>query len=528
MKTKQLIKYSAGAAWLVASLSVDATTITIVNADGANEGFNDTAAASPIGGNPGTTLGAQRLKVFEQAAAVWASRIHSDVEIKVEAKFDPLSCSSNSAVLGSAGANTVHRDFQGAPVRATWYPQALANSIAGTDLSASNPDLGATFNSAIDNNNNCLININWYLGLDGNAGNHIDLLDVVIHEIGHGLGFASYVNEDNGTPFLNYLDIYSINLEDHSTGRNWDQMTNTQRTISAVDSGDLHFNGAYVSSSHGGHAPMYAPNPVRPGSSVSHFDTSMNPDELMEPFIAQAPIHNPGLAQEVMLDLGWALANQPGNTAPEVSIDSPLTGQEFNEGEGVTLQGSANDAQDSLSPLLIWSSDRDGDLGSGSPQTVSDLSPGSHLITATATDSEGVSATDQVSITILTTAAVTPIAPSAVTATDQGNGSAMVTWTDRSNNETRFDIVRESPHKKRKNVWVGSTLVGSVGADVTSITDASGAGTFRYCVSASNTAGSSTSVCSETVVITDSGDGGGGGGGGSFCDTHPGHRRCTN
>ena len=46
------------------------------------------ARFDPVGGNPGTTLGAQRLEVFQYAAAIWAARNHSDVEIKVEAKFD--------------------------------------------------------------------------------------------------------------------------------------------------------------------------------------------------------------------------------------------------------------------------------------------------------------------------------------------------------------------------------------------------------------------------------------------------------
>ncbi|MGR9117579.1 MAG: PA domain-containing protein, partial [Gammaproteobacteria bacterium] len=246
MKSVKIPIEMIGIISILFSLSASATTITIVNADGPGEGFNDQTAVSPVGGNDGTTLGAQRLRVFEEAANIWASYINSDVEIKVEAQFDPLSCDTNWAVLGSAGTTTVHRNFDGAPVVNTWYPQALANSLSGTDLSPANPDLSATFNSALDNNNACLTGINWYLGLDGNTNGDIDLLDVVLHEIGHGLGFASYVNESTGQPFLNYMDIYSINLEDHSTGLTWGEMNNTQRSQSAIDYGDLHFIGANV------------------------------------------------------------------------------------------------------------------------------------------------------------------------------------------------------------------------------------------------------------------------------------------
>ena len=35
--------------------------ITIVNSDGAGEGFNDPTPATPVGGNTGTTVGQQRL-----------------------------------------------------------------------------------------------------------------------------------------------------------------------------------------------------------------------------------------------------------------------------------------------------------------------------------------------------------------------------------------------------------------------------------------------------------------------------------
>lgn len=46
-------------------------TITIVNADGPNEGFNDPTPIAPVGGNPGTTVGEQRLNLFRYAASRW-------------------------------------------------------------------------------------------------------------------------------------------------------------------------------------------------------------------------------------------------------------------------------------------------------------------------------------------------------------------------------------------------------------------------------------------------------------------------
>lgn len=503
-----------------------AANIVIVNADGPGEGFNDTTPASPVGGNTGVTLGEQRLQAFQYAAQIWADRLDSPVEIKVEAKFDPLSCNQSSAVLGSAGTTTLHRDFNNAPQPATWYPQALANALAGSDLSASSPDLSATFNSAIDNNNNCLNGTNWYLGLDGDNGGDIDLVDVVIHEIGHGLGFASYVDESTGSLFLSHIDVFSTMLEDHSTMLTWEQMTNAERQASAIDSGDLHFIGSNVTLALGAHAPMYAPNPVQPGSSVSHWSTSFSPDELMEPFITQPPIHDPGLALELMLDLGWQPL-VPGNQIPDVVIASPADGAVFDEGQNITFTASAFDAEDGdLSSGISWQSSLDGVLGVGASVNSDQLSVGSHVITASVSDSASASGSDLVSLTIEAVAVSVPTAPSGVSMADQGDGSVVITWQDNSHNESQFDILRESPHKRRPNAWVGSTVVGAVGPDVVTYTDSPGAGNYRYCVSAINAGGASDWVCSAVTEVTDSAGDGGDGGGGSFCDSRPNHKRC--
>jgi hypothetical protein len=167
---------------VVASPVVHATTITIVNNDGAGEGFNDPTPVAPVGGNPGTTLGAQRLNAFQRAADIWAGLISSTVTIRVGAQFDPLACTATSAVLGAAGARTVHRDFSGALVASTWYPAALANALRGSDLSTSD-DIGATFNSSIGTT--CAFPNVWYYGLDGSPpGSQIDFVSVVVHELG--------------------------------------------------------------------------------------------------------------------------------------------------------------------------------------------------------------------------------------------------------------------------------------------------------------------------------------------------------
>ena len=111
-----------------------AANIVIVNTDGAGEGFNDPTVTAAVGGNTATTLGAQRLAVFQKAADILETYIDIQVDVKVQAAFNPLTCNASSAVLGSAGALQSWRDFSGAPHASTWYHSPLANNLYGSDI----------------------------------------------------------------------------------------------------------------------------------------------------------------------------------------------------------------------------------------------------------------------------------------------------------------------------------------------------------------------------------------------------------
>lgn len=260
MTAKRNLTALAAALLLVLTpMAASAATITVVNMDGPGEGFNDPTPVAPVGGNTGTTLGEQREIVFQTAADIWGGILDSNVEIMIRANFNPLSCDASSAVLGSAGAVQVTSNFTGAAYSNTWYHIALANAIAGTDLitgapGSSGDDISANFNSAIDNNENCLAGSNWYLGLDNNEpGTDIDLLTVVLHEYGHGLGFSNFINESTGgllgPPF--YPDIYSQFTWDNTQGLLWADMSNNQRASSAVNTGNVVWVGSAVTAEAG-------------------------------------------------------------------------------------------------------------------------------------------------------------------------------------------------------------------------------------------------------------------------------------
>lgn len=231
---------------LLAAAPSSAATITIVNNDGAGEGFNDPTAVAPVGGNPGLTLGAQRLYVFQTAADIWGSILPSAVEIQVNAQFNPQTCNASSGVLGSAGPVSVWRDFAGAPLAGHWYHVALANKLFGDTLNSTAYEINATFNVSIGSPT-CLP-AGWYLGVDGNEGGAIELLPVVLHELGHGLGFSTTTSGTTGNFLSGFPSVYDHFLHDATTGRHWDDPAQSaaNRQASAISCGKLAWDGPNV------------------------------------------------------------------------------------------------------------------------------------------------------------------------------------------------------------------------------------------------------------------------------------------
>src|SRR6185295_18783363 len=81
-----------------------------------------------------------------------------------------------------------------------------------------------------------------------------------------------------------------------------------------------------------------------------------------------------------------------GNTAPVVAIQEPVSGAAAGAGQAIRFRGTATDTGDgNLSSSLRWFSSVNGQIGTGPTFTTSALSRGTHMISAVATDSKGVS-----------------------------------------------------------------------------------------------------------------------------------------
>ncbi len=115
--------------------------------------------------------------------------------------------------------------------------------------------------------------------------------------------------------------------------------------------------------------------------------------------------------------------DSPANEAPVVAITAPADGSSFPAGTSVNFIGTANDTEDGdISASLAWSSDLDGAIGTGASINAT-LSLGTHQVTASVTDSGGLTDSENVSVTI------TPVGGSNQLETLLASGVSSAAWT---------------------------------------------------------------------------------------------------
>lgn len=228
---------------------------------------------------------------IQAAINIWAGKFQSSVPISVSASWVRQ---TSAGILASATPGKFFNSFIGAPDKDLWYPSAMANALAGKDLDPRTPEISIKVNSIMLNS--------LYLGTDGNCpSNMYDLESIILHEMGHGLGFLSnndydqffgFGTIDQPTPFDAYtqlpdgrrlMDVPSPSVE---LGK---AMTNT-----LVWSG---LNG--IAANNGVKPALYTPKTYEQGSSVSHLDeatfSQTGANAVMTPNLAAGEVfHDPG------------------------------------------------------------------------------------------------------------------------------------------------------------------------------------------------------------------------------------------
>ena len=110
-------------------------------------------------------------------------------------------------------------------------------------------------------------------------------------------------------------------------------------------------------------------------------------------------ITSDGVNSAVVTSDAFAMPNLP----PVVTVTAPEDGAVVSGAQTVVFTGSAVDAEDGdLSSTLVWTSDRDGRIGTGAALTrrADELSEGEHVIRATATDGDGATASSSITMTV--------------------------------------------------------------------------------------------------------------------------------
>ena len=176
---------------------------------------------------------------------------------------------------------------------------------------------------------------------------------------------------------------------------------------------------------------------------------------------------------------------QTTNTAPTVAISSPASGGSFLSGSAIPFSGSASDSQDgNISSRLVWKSSLDGQIGTGASFSKV-LTVGSHVITASVTDSGGLSASSSVTITVVSSV-TTSGSPylSAKGYKVKGKQQADLSWSGLS--ASSIDVYRNGNR---------ISTVANTGA-MTDPINLKGAGSYSYTV-----CGAGTSTCSNTASV---------------------------
>ncbi len=261
---------------------------------------------------------------FQFAVDIWAASIESPVPINISANFSAL----GAGVLGSAGAVNYQTTNAAEAMPNVFYPKALVEKLEGMDTSP--------FGGSNDINANFSNQANWYYGTDGNTpSGQFDFVSVVLHELGHGLGFAGFADVQASFPddigsirFNGNPSIYDIYIE-NGTGDAILSFADPSAALGAeLEGNDLFCNGPIAVGQLSGTLPrIFAPASWNGGSSYSHWNENTflagDINSLMTPQIGPGEaMHDPGpITLGFFEDMGWSICGG-SLTVEEFDVDA--------------------------------------------------------------------------------------------------------------------------------------------------------------------------------------------------------------
>ena len=283
---------------------------------------------------------------FQKAVDIWAAVVRSSVPIEVLADSKDL---GDIGLLGKAGPS----DFVPQSLSSRLAdPVALANAKTGTDQDLGYEDIDATFNSNTP--------YFCYGASTDSAGCVVDFTTVVLHELGHGLGFSGtfdavsglgqygfelstggYWTAPGGQRYAAAFDAFTVKSDSTIASQSMLSYAPGTSALAAVlqggdgertptstvapNNGSVYWDGPLGKAAYQGRRPrLFSPKIWEPGSSYSHLSDSDFPpaggDSLMTPSVGSESIRQPGpVMLGILGDLGYGVPARPGSRFTPVS-----------------------------------------------------------------------------------------------------------------------------------------------------------------------------------------------------------------
>ncbi len=286
------------------------------------------------------------IEVINAAINIWSEVIRTRVPINISISYRSLGAS----ILGNAGPTSLYANFSNAPLSGVYYPVATAESLAGINLNGDESDINVNINSDYSN---------FYIGLGVPSSSQYDLLSILLHEIGHGLGIIGGIqlgsNANTATYSVKHVFDNSVCDANSNFALKSPYLNGSTSLYNLVTSSNLFFSGKTTSYNLGENTRLYAPSNFSNGSSVYH----VSPDRykvgdinsFMVPALANGEINRSisPVIKSLLNDAGWNL----GVTPPVVRNKGINISEDTQTGVGIASISAVDNENQKMSYKIV-------------------------------------------------------------------------------------------------------------------------------------------------------------------------------